>query len=192
MSKDFNKPTFFDIGFRGYGKYSCTENGKKLKHYSVWENMLSRCYYTKNSRYNSYGGKGVIVCDDWLDLQKFSGWFYSNYIENWFLDKDLLSPESKVYSPKTCCFLPREVNNCFVITPKQKEGNKLPTGIIERNGVYIARVKNKRKQTKCLDEAKLFYKTNKEALVKCLADKYKKDLPLNVYNKLLSWEVNCE
>ena len=33
--------------------------------FSVWKNMIRRCYNKKSSNYHSYGGVGVEVCDRW-------------------------------------------------------------------------------------------------------------------------------
>lgn len=33
--------------------------------YQAWEGMKSRCYYTKGIEYHRYGGRGIIVCDEW-------------------------------------------------------------------------------------------------------------------------------
>jgi len=33
----------------------------------IWLGMKSRCYYKKNIRYHRYGGRGITVCDRWLD-----------------------------------------------------------------------------------------------------------------------------
>lgn len=34
-------------------------------YYERWRYMLGRCYYPKNGSYKKYGGKGVIVSEDW-------------------------------------------------------------------------------------------------------------------------------
>lgn len=39
--------------------------------YSVWHNMLRRCRDKDNPAYKNYGGRGIDVCDRWLDFEKF-------------------------------------------------------------------------------------------------------------------------
>lgn len=39
----------------------------KTTTYSSWLNMKKRCYDIKSNRYSYYGGKGIKVCDRWLD-----------------------------------------------------------------------------------------------------------------------------
>lgn len=91
-------------------------NGKIIKSYSVWRDMLRRCYDPKyQQKYPTY--VDCTVCDEWLYFSKFKRWFDENYpyhLEEQGIklniDKDLLSNGGKVYSPDTCVFLPRDVN----------------------------------------------------------------------------------
>lgn len=46
---------------------------KKL--YSVWCQMKTRCYNKNSRHYHLYGGKGIEVCDDWLD--RFEHFIYA-------------------------------------------------------------------------------------------------------------------
>lgn len=42
-----------------------TKYGKKW--YDKWRSMVKRCYNVKCSRYKDYGGRGVTICDRWLE-----------------------------------------------------------------------------------------------------------------------------
>lgn len=33
--------------------------------YSLWSNMKRRCYDTKSTGFNNYGGRGITVCEEW-------------------------------------------------------------------------------------------------------------------------------
>lgn len=35
--------------------------------YVAWCNMKTRCYYKNSSQYKDYGGRGIIVCDRWVN-----------------------------------------------------------------------------------------------------------------------------
>lgn len=39
----------------------------KAPEYMAWQNMKSRCYSPRNDRFESYGGRGITVCDRWRD-----------------------------------------------------------------------------------------------------------------------------
>ena len=51
--------------------------------YGVWTAMLSRCRNPHNKRYSCYGGRGIRVCDEWLDYSTFKEWaIATGYDEN--------------------------------------------------------------------------------------------------------------
>lgn len=68
----------------------CLPNSGKLKHgysrtrlYSAYSSMKDRCYNPKANAYPLYGGRGITVCDEWLnDPQKFFQWSYENGYED--------------------------------------------------------------------------------------------------------------
>jgi hypothetical protein len=39
--------------------------------YLSWHAMLGRCLYAKQANYVRYGGKGIKVCERWLDFNNF-------------------------------------------------------------------------------------------------------------------------
>lgn len=39
--------------------------------YRAWENMIQRCTNPKNKSFPNYGGRGVRVCERWLDFSNF-------------------------------------------------------------------------------------------------------------------------
>jgi hypothetical protein len=43
----------------------------KTRIYSIWRNMLSRCYNKNTPYYKYYGGRGIKVCDRWLEFLNF-------------------------------------------------------------------------------------------------------------------------
>ena len=46
-------------------------NRKPTKTYVVWQNMMARCYNSSNPAFNRYGGRGILVCDDWHNYSNF-------------------------------------------------------------------------------------------------------------------------
>ena len=95
-----------------------TKNPSNKKVYSLWFDILRRCYDEKQQERNrgkSY--KGCSVCKRWFylsnfyeDIQKLPG--YSEWVNNgkMSIDKDLFSHGEKEYSPENCCFIPMSVN----------------------------------------------------------------------------------
>ena len=51
----------------------------KSRIYHVWQNMKARCTNPKNKRYAQYGGRGITVCQEWLNsFETFCDWAMAN------------------------------------------------------------------------------------------------------------------
>ena len=94
--------------------------------------MLTRCYRT--NRPKTY--YDVEVCEDWWKASNFKAWMEKQDWEGKELDKDLLG-DGKLYSPETCCFLPKKIN-IFM----KCGGNKTiyPVGVTLHKGRYVSRI----------------------------------------------------
>lgn len=124
---------------RGKGKNDydgiLTVDGKIIKSYTTWDNMLMRCYSSEYQKKKpSY--VGCSVCDEWLNFSEFKKWFDENYVEGWQLDKDLIDIENKMYSPSTCVFVPGWLNS-FNNDCRRSRG-ELMVGVNRHRGRYQA------------------------------------------------------
>ena len=183
--KNNNRKSVFGIGYIGYGKYKASIKSKHTKCYSIWRGMLQRCYYQYKDFNVSY--KDVVVCEKWHNFQNFAKWFEENYIDGWQLDKDLLYTGYKVYSPITCCFIPQEIN-CLI--KEQKE----TTGTVKVKDRYKSQIgKNKVHNHigsfDSLEDANKTYKEEKKKYILNIAEQHKDKININVYNKLINYEV---
>ncbi len=52
-------------------KRTSTHRKSQSKIYDVWCKLVSRCQNEKDKSYASYGGRGITVCDEWLDFSNF-------------------------------------------------------------------------------------------------------------------------
>lgn len=79
--------------------------GTNERLYSVWCNMKRRCYNRNDAEYHNYGGRGIIVCDDWRDdYALFRDWaMLSGYEETLSIDR--IDPD-KNYCPENCRWIP--------------------------------------------------------------------------------------
>ncbi len=99
---------------------------KQCPIYVTWCNMLKRCYSSlTQEKQPSY--KGCSVCDEWLVFSNFKKWMEEQDWEGKFLDKDLLFPGNKVYSPETCILVSRGVNN--FLTSRSRDRGSFPLGV---------------------------------------------------------------
>jgi len=130
-------PIVFNKGYFGVGVFkaklgSAAKGFPLTPEYAAWTNMLSRCYYDKEiSRvigYKTY--ENSLVDESWLNFQLFAKWFTDEKKRidaimpglKLAVDSDLLKDGIKLYSEKTCCLIPAEINSsiCFTLS---KDGN---------------------------------------------------------------------
>lgn len=100
------------------------KNGKQTPEYTAWCSMKSRCYQKTNKRYNEWGGKGVKVCERWLN----------SYID--FLS-DMGRKPSPIHSldryPNK--YGNYEPSNCRWATPKEQSNNTSRNVFISLYGI---------------------------------------------------------
>lgn len=59
----------------GRFKTGITMLGDPRRHiYNSWQNMKARCLRTSHPKYHRYGGRGITVCEAWLDIGGFLLW----------------------------------------------------------------------------------------------------------------------
>lgn len=90
-------------------------DGKRLRcpYYETWAKMLERAYCPKHhARRPTY--IGVTVCEEWHSFMAFRAWMMTQDWEGKHLDKDIITPGNKVYSPDTCVFVSQALNNLLL------------------------------------------------------------------------------
>lgn len=48
-------------------KHGFKPRGKSIPEYKAWANIKERCNNQKNKKYYDYGGRGITVCDRWME-----------------------------------------------------------------------------------------------------------------------------
>jgi hypothetical protein len=49
-----------------------THGGRKTPEYAAWVQLLNRCYNRNDKAFPAYGGRGIVVCDEWRkDFSRF-------------------------------------------------------------------------------------------------------------------------
>lgn len=98
---------------------------KNTKIYTTWNSMKARCYNPNSTHFKDYGGRGIKVCEEWLDKKKGFLNFYNWAYQNGFVEtKD-----------RKQCTLDRinnngnyEPSNCRWITIQEQQKNKRKRG----------------------------------------------------------------
>lgn len=52
-------------------KTPLTHRKSNTRTYNSWEGMKGRCLNPNNQRWESYGGRGITVCERWLNFDNF-------------------------------------------------------------------------------------------------------------------------
>lgn len=69
--------------------------------YRIWCGMKRRCYNKHNEHFDRYGGRGIIVCDEWkTNFMNFYDWDMSNGYDD-KLSIDRINNEGN-YEPSNC------------------------------------------------------------------------------------------
>ncbi len=192
----------YGVGIRG-NKYPTKINGKNIKEYNVWFQMLRRCF---NERNNEPTYKVVTCCNEWLLFENFYEWLHKQENFNkwltgdkWAIDKDILVKGNKVYSPDVCCLVPQNVNCLF--TKHDAARGDYPIGVIKSRSGFVARCMNPfTKEFTHLgtfatpEKAFEVYKTYKEKIIRQVAEyEYKiGNITKSCYESMMSYIVEID
>lgn len=88
-----------------------TRHGKSYERiYHIYAGMKNRCYNTNAPNYVRYGGRGIAICEEWLnDFQTFYEWSIENgYTDQFSIDR---IDNDKGYSPDNCRWATNETQS---------------------------------------------------------------------------------
>lgn len=99
-----------------------THGESKTRLYRIWSLMKDRCTNPNAEHYDLYGGRGIAVCDEWLQYEPFREWALSNgYRKELSIDR---IDNDKGYEP----------SNCRWATQLEQANNKRTNIVIAQNG----------------------------------------------------------
>lgn len=104
-SKDLQKKTF---GKPPHEKHGFAREGKVEHLHGIWRGALKRCYCKTDNAYESYGKRGIYMCDEWrTNYVSFRNWALANGYEK-KLTIDRVDNDGP-YSPDNCQFVTRKM-----------------------------------------------------------------------------------
>jgi hypothetical protein len=93
-----------------------------MPEYDTWSRLKQRCLNTKCSDYKDYGGRGISICERWL-----------NSFDCFLSDMGLRPSKTHSIERKNVNGN-YEPSNCIWATPEQQQNNRRNNRIIEFNG----------------------------------------------------------
>ena len=107
-----------------YARVNNTVHGDShTRLHNIWSGMRARCYTETDYHYKWYGGRGIRVCDEWIDnYVEFKKWALANgYSDNLTIDR---IDNAGDYSPE----------NCRWVTMEKQSNNTRRNHIVEAFG----------------------------------------------------------
>ena len=104
--------------------------------YRIWINMKDRIYNSKHKNYNDYGGRGITICEEWLDIHNFYDWVITKgYEENKGLSIDRIDNDGN-YCPENCRWVDKTIQSRNQRIPKNNTSGYKGVSYYKRNGNY--------------------------------------------------------
>lgn len=105
-----------------------THNKSKTKIYHVWQGIKERCYNQKNSQFTNYGGRGITVCQRWLDS-------FENFLADMGQPPSIKHSIDRINNDGDY-----EPSNCRWATNTEQCRNMRKTVFVEYNGKVLSRI----------------------------------------------------
>lgn len=108
----------------------------RLRH--IWHNMKYRCFTESCPVFHRYGGRGITMCDEWLNFDTFKEWSLSHgYKNNLCIDR--INNDGD-YEPSNCQWITRGENTAranHLFVRRKPDGGNAYWGISPNGEVFV-------------------------------------------------------
>lgn len=151
MSKrqdSYGLPDRRDESGKWIGSWTTYEDEQRVTNYSraysLWKGIKNRCL--SGGAFQKAGPTYVGCSNGFENFQQFAEWAtnqpgYSEIDHQGMpfqLDKDILLPGNKAYSPEACCFVPRRINSLLTSSKAARGGLPIGVHFLKARGKFSA------------------------------------------------------
>jgi hypothetical protein len=154
-------------------QYKDGRKGTRL--WSIYNNMIQRCENINHPRFNDYGGRGIVVSDEFKPFENFKKWAESNGYND-FLSIDRIDCND-IYCSDNCTF--SNDSEQAINTRNRKDNTSGFRGVSKEKGKWRANIQIDKKQLflgyyETPEEASKVYEKEFEKRKKLYESKYNK------------------
>ena len=107
--------------------------------YNIWRNIKGRTLNPNFKHYNDYGGRGITICEEWLDVQNFYDWAMSNgYSDELSIDR--IESDGN-YCSENCRWTTKTIQRRNTRIAKNNTSGYKGVCYHKGNNKYIARIR---------------------------------------------------
>jgi hypothetical protein len=104
----------------------------------IWGSIKSRTLNPKYKDYKDYGGRGITICEEWLDIHNFYNWAMSNgYSDDLTIDR--INNDGN-YEPSNCRWATKTMQNRNQRIQKNNTSGYKGVSHHKRDGKYQAQI----------------------------------------------------
>ena len=126
-------------------------NGVNTRLYGIWVQMKARCSNPNHAHFKNYGGRGLLVCDRWVDFKNFQDDLkvsHDNHAKNHGINNTTLErvDNSKGYSPDNCVWATKKEQpiNCRKDNYNTYKGKVITTGeVADKYGIKYETIESR-------------------------------------------------
>ena len=119
------------------GKASISHGLCNNRFYDTWNNIFKRCNNPKDKAYKNYGGRGITVCEEWLDIKNFVVWAEQTHPNISGVSLDRIDND-KGYSPDNCRWADKVTQAINQRIMKNNKSGYVGVRYHSRDGVWTA------------------------------------------------------